>query len=187
LFDDWKRLQQAVGRRTAVRYGLTGLVAMAAAACGSDGKEAVGEAASAGPSGGAPTTLAGHAIEAFVRGTWQVEITPKPNYDMDFRTVTVADGRWRGTAPPYVDEDLGPTTIDESGTYSLAGGMLSVAKEGSSNPFKATGVPDQVAGTAEATLAWTARDGAFPLDVSWDGKTLTIRGKENFVVKAVRA
>jgi hypothetical protein len=192
LFDDWKRLERAVGRRTAVRYGMIGLLGMAAAACGPGGKksdEAAGGGGSAGPAGAPPTTLAGHAIEAFVRGTWNLTMTPEPNYDKNFTTLKVADGRWNATAPPYSDDEIGTRIIDESGTYSLAGGSLTITMDDDSDTgMRATGVPDQIAGPAKATLTWAfGKHDTFPLDVTWDGTTLTVRGERNFVLKAVRA
>lgn len=187
---EWKRWEQTVGRRTAVRYGLIGLVGMAAAACGGGAKKAQDAAGGGGSAPGAPpTTLAGHAIAAFVRGTWQVSMTPEPNYNMNFKTVTVTDGRWNATAPRYVDaENDIDHVIDESGTYSLADGKLTVSMDSSSHAMTASGVPDQVAAPAKAMLSWDpGSSNAFPLDIVWDGTTLTIRGKESFVLKASRA
>ncbi|NUS57586.1 MAG: hypothetical protein HOV66_22420 [Streptomycetaceae bacterium] len=163
---------------------------MAAAACGGGAKKAQDAAGGGGSAPGAPpTTPAGHAIAAFVRGTWQVSMTPEPNYNMNFRTVTVTDGRWNATAPRYVDAENGiDHVIDESGTYSLAGGKLTVSMDSSSRDMTASDVPDQVSDPAKAMLSWNpGSSDAFPLDIAWDGTTLTIRGKQDFVLKAVRA
>lgn len=192
MFDEWKRLEQAVGRRAVVRYGMVGLLGMAAAACGSGGAKsgaAAGGADSTGPAGAPPTTVAGHAIDAFVRGTWNLAMTPEPNYDRNFTTLTVANGRWNATAPPYVDDEVGTKTIDQSGSYSLAGGSLTITMDSDSDTgMQATGVPGQVAESAQATLTWAfGKHGTFPLDVTWDGTTLTVRGERAFVLKATRA
>ncbi|WP_345673489.1 hypothetical protein [Yinghuangia aomiensis] len=195
MFDDWKKLEQAVGRRTVVRYGMVGLLGMAAAACGSGGGKSDKAAdGSAGPKGAPPTTLAGHAVDAFVRGTWTLAITPKPNYD--YTTLTVGDGRWRMTTPPDPEEGYTKGEIhEESGTYSLDGGSLTVTKGGQSDTdVRATGIPGQVADSAKATLTWVYRDkDTFPVEVTWDGTTLTARRRatdprdEDFVLKATRA
>ncbi|MGA4544914.1 hypothetical protein ACPA54_33465 [Uniformispora flossi] len=191
-------MERAVGRRTVVRYGMVGLLGMAAAACGSGGGKSDKAAdGSVGPAGAPPTTLAGHAVEAFVRGTWNLSITPKPNYD--YTTLTVADGRWSMTTPPEAEDGTGtPRIREESGAYSLAAGALTVTKdEDTDTDIRATGVPGQVADSAKATVTWMYGEergarGTFPVDVTWDGTTLTARrpdaGRgEDFVLKATRA
>ncbi|MGR6999017.1 hypothetical protein ACU686_14175 [Yinghuangia aomiensis] len=113
LFDDWKRMERAVGRRTAVRYGMVGLLGMAAAACGSGGGKSDKAAdGSVAPAGAPPTTLAGHAVDAFVRGTWNLSITPKPNYN--YTTLTVADGRWSMTTRPSPTTGPAPRAFGRS-------------------------------------------------------------------------
>ena len=66
-------------------------------------------------------------------------------------------------------DDLGPPQVATVGRLELFPNLVNV-------------VP------AKATLTWAfGKHNTFPLDVTWDGITLTVRGEHNFVLKAVRA
>lgn len=184
MLEDFKKLEQIVGRRAAFRYGGIGLITLAVAACGGNGKKHSG-------SPGDKLTIGAVALGAFARGTWKLKITPEGETHDSYSTITIADGAWH------------MNDAERAGTYSFAGGTLSVVDPGNdsggdSTGWTGTGVPDRVAKGTSATLGWSPApptDPAQPLPITWDGTTLTMkllpsdprRVGPHVVITAVRA
>ncbi|MET9933322.1 MULTISPECIES: hypothetical protein [unclassified Streptomyces] len=182
------QVRRIVGRRDALKYGGLGLLSLALAACGGKKGDGGGGRTSDGRPAGA--TVTGAAVEAFARGTWNLSFTPPGEVNDEYARIEIKGRRWS------LDGD------DETGSFELTGGRLTVRVDGrsSENVWAGTGVPGTVRDKASHTLQWgedatsgTSDPGspvdttAFPLPVSWDGTALRIQAQNGVLITAVRA
>ncbi|MEU1371060.1 hypothetical protein ABZ454_33675 [Streptomyces sp. NPDC005803] len=181
------QLRKGVRRRDALRYGGLGLLTVVLAACGGkkDGDEAGGPVA-----GPARPTVAGAAVEAFVRGAWNLGYAPRGQANDEYRRIEFTGRTW--------SLDGG----DLTGSFELAGDALTVRVDGrtSDNVWAGAGMPSAVGDKASFTLRWghDAESGPVdpgsavdttpsPLPVVWDGTTLRIQAAHGLLITAVRA
>ncbi|WP_406093944.1 hypothetical protein [Streptomyces sp. NBC_01013] len=182
-----EQLRKGVRRRDAIRYGGLGLLAVALAACGGkkDGDEVPGAAG-----GSAVPTVTGAAVQAFVRGAWDLRYTPQGQVNDAYKRIEFTGRTW--------SLDGG----DLTGSFELTGDALTVRVDGrtSENVWAATGMPATVGDDASLTLQWGEDEESGPVDpgspvdttpsplpVVWDGTTLRIQAGHGLLITAVRA